>query len=159
MMVDTGAAVSACPLRCAPEIPVARSSRNATLTTASGAKIEHAGQKMIEYKHGEGSSVNFNFEVANVTRPLVALGGLQRVGVMVVMGPDGSFVTRGRVAKPTGSSLELEHANGACSMRLTRGDNSTKVLAPIEVKHDTETNGGLVCFAEVGTSSSQNVNP
>ena len=68
-------------------------------------QIEHAGQKMIEYEHSEGGSVNVNFEVADVTRRLVAVGGLQRRGMTVVLGPHGSFVTRGRVAKPTGGIL------------------------------------------------------
>ena len=53
MMVDRGAAVPGCPLGYAPEIPIANGSRNATLRTASGAQIEHGGQKMIEYEHGE----------------------------------------------------------------------------------------------------------
>ena len=46
--------------------------------------------------------MNVNFEVADVTRRLVAVGGLQRRGMTVVLGPHGSFVTGGRVAKPTG---------------------------------------------------------
>ena len=74
---------------------------------------------MIGHEHGEGGSVNVNFEVAEVTRPL---------------GPHGSFVTRGCVAKPTGDSLEVEHSNGASWMRLTRSENGTKVLAPNEVQ-------------------------
>ena len=53
VMVDSGAAVSGCPLGYAPEIPNANRSRNATLRTASGTQIEHAGQKMIEYEHDE----------------------------------------------------------------------------------------------------------
>ena len=70
-----------------PEIPIASSSRNDTLCIASGAQIEHAGQKMIEYEHGEGGSVNVNFEVADVTRPLVAVVELQRRGMTLVTGP------------------------------------------------------------------------
>ena len=33
--------------------------------------------------------------------------------MIVVMGPHGSFVTRGHVTKPPGSNLDLEHSNGA----------------------------------------------
>ena len=117
-------AVSVCPLGYPHEILIANSSRNATLRTASGAQIENAGQKIIEYEHDEG-------EVADVTRPLVADGELQRRGMTVVMGPHGGFVTRGRVA---GGSLELEHSTGAYWMRLTRGENGSKVLASIEVQ-------------------------
>ena len=35
-----------------------------------------------------------SFEVADVTRPLVAVGELQQRGMVVVTGPHGSFVTR-----------------------------------------------------------------
>ena len=83
--VDSGAAVSVCPFGNAPEIPMSDHSRRATLRTASGAQIEHAGQKMVEFEHGDGGSVNNNFEVADVTRPLVAVGALQRRGTTVVM--------------------------------------------------------------------------
>ena len=89
---------------------------------------------MIECEHGEGGSAKVNFEVAYVTRPLVVVGELQRRGMTVVMRPHGSFVTRGRVAKPTGGSLKLEHSNGACWMRLTRGEDCTKILELIEVQ-------------------------
>ena len=57
-------------------------------------------QEMIE--HGEECSVNVCLEVADVTRPLVAVGKLQRRGMAVVIEPHGSFLTRGRVAKTTG---------------------------------------------------------
>ena len=57
--------------------------------------------------------MNVNFEIADVTRRLVAVGGLQRRGMTVVLGPHGSFVTRGCVAKLTGGILERDHSNGA----------------------------------------------
>ena len=139
VMVDSGAAVSVCPLGYAPEIPIAHSTRNALLRTASGAHIEHAGQKSIQYEHDGGGTVNVNFEVADVTRPLVAVGELQRRGMTVVMGPHGSFVTRGRVTKPSGDSLNLEHSNGAYWMRMSRGENGTQVLAPIELENPVPT--------------------
>ena len=56
-------------------------SRRATLRNASGAQIEHAGQKMVEYENGDGGLVNVNFEVADVTRPFVAVGELQKRGM------------------------------------------------------------------------------
>ena len=112
-MVDSGAAVSGCPLGYAPETPMTNHSRRATLRTATGAQIEHAGQKTVEYEKSDGGSVNVSFEVADVTRPLVAVGELQKRGMTVVMGPHGSFVTRGHVKKPPGSNLDLEHSDGA----------------------------------------------
>ena len=58
-MVDSGAAVSVCPLGYAPEIRLSNR-RCATLRTASGAQMEHSGQKTVEYENGEGGSVNVN---------------------------------------------------------------------------------------------------
>ena len=49
--------------------------------------------------------VNINFEVADVTRPLVAGRELQRPGMTVATGPHGSFVTRSQVTKPPGRAI------------------------------------------------------
>ena len=67
-MVDSGTAVSVCPLGYAPEIPMTNHS--------TGAQIEHAGQKTVEYENSDGGSVNVIFEVADVKR---AVGGGWRV--------------------------------------------------------------------------------
>ena len=107
VMVCSGAAVSVCPLGYALEVPMSNHLRRATLRTASGSQAEHAGQKMVEYENGDGGMTNVNLEVADVTRPLVAVGDLQKCGMTVVMGPHGSFVNRGQVLKPA-----LEHSNG-----------------------------------------------
>ena len=84
VMVDSGVAVSVCPLGHAPEVSMSNHSRRATLRTASGAQMEHAGRKMVEYENGDGGLVNVNCEVADMTRPLVAVGELQKRGVTVV---------------------------------------------------------------------------
>ena len=76
--MDSGAAVSVCPLGYAPEVQMSNHPRRATLRTASGAQTEHAGQKTVEYENGDGGSANVNFEVAGVTRPSVAVGALQK---------------------------------------------------------------------------------
>ena len=54
VMVDSGAAVSVCPLGYALEVPMSNHLTRATLRAASGAQIEHAGQKMVEYGNGDG---------------------------------------------------------------------------------------------------------
>ena len=35
--------------------------------------------------------------------------------------------------KPTGSNVYLEHSNGAHWMRLTRGENGTSAVAPVDL--------------------------
>ena len=77
-------------------------------------------EEMVEYENGDGGLVNVNFEVADVTKSLVAVGEFQQRGMTVVMGPHGSFVTRGQVMKPFGSNLDLEHSDGAYWIRLRR---------------------------------------
>ena len=74
-----------------------------------------------------------SFEVADVTRPLGAVGELQKRGMTVVMGPHGSFVTRGHVTKPPGSNLDFEHSNGAYWLCLRRGENGTSTVAPVDL--------------------------
>ena len=54
-------------------------------------------------------------------------------GMTVVMGPRGSFVTRGQVIQPPGSNLDLERSNGAYWMRLTRGKNGTSTVALVDL--------------------------
>ena len=105
-MVDSGAAVSVCPLGGATEVPMSNHSRRARLRIAFGAQTEHAGQKMVE---------------------------LQKRGMTVVVGPYGSFVTRGQVMKPPNGNLDLEHSNGAHWMRLTRGENGTSTMALVDL--------------------------
>ena len=62
--------------------------------------------------------------MSDVSRPLVAVGEVQKRGMTVVMGPHGSFVTRGQVVKPPGSNLKrlLDW------MRLTRGERVLRLL-------------------------------
>ena len=66
VMVESGAAVSVCPLGYAPDIPMTNHSRRATLRTATGAHTEHAAQKTVEYENSDGGSVTVSFEVADV---------------------------------------------------------------------------------------------
>ena len=82
-----------------------------------------------------------NFEVADVTRPLVAVGELQKRGITVVMGPHGTFVTRGQVMMPLRSNLDLEHSNGACWTLLTRWEHGTSTVAPVHLGDAVLTRG------------------
>ena len=81
--------------------------------------MSFAGQKTVENENSDGGSVNVSFEVAEVTRPSVAVGELQKRGMTLVMGLHG---TRGHVTKPPGRNLDLGHSNGADWLCLTRGD-------------------------------------
>ena len=72
----------------------------------------------------------YSFEVAEVTRPLVAVGELQKRGMTVVMGPHGSFVTRGHATKPPGSKSGF----GALERcLLTRVEHGARTVAPVDL--------------------------
>ena len=129
VMVDSGAAVSVCPFRYAAEIPVSNHSRRAMLRTASGAQIQRAGQKTIEFENGDGGLVNINFKVADAIIPLVTVGELQRHEMTLAMGPHESFETLSQVTKPPCRNLNLEHSDGAYWMSLTRWEDGTKTVA------------------------------
>ena len=142
VMVDSGAAVSACPSRHAPEIPMSNHSRRSVLGSAR-AQIQRAGQKTTEYENGDGGSVNINFKVADVITPLVAVGELQRRGITVVIGPHQSFVTRSQVTRSPGRNPNFEHCNGAYWMSLTRWENVTKTVAPVDLGDPVPTSKSL----------------
>ena len=134
VMVDSGLAVSACPLGYAPEIPITNSSRNATLRTASGAHIEQEGQKTVEYEHGDGGSVNVNFRV----------GGGRRVAEALKDSCDGTSrkLRHSRPSDRSHQAVELGHANGAYWMRLSRGEQMARrfwhLLKCERVREDAE---------------------
>ena len=87
--------------------------------------------------------MNINFKVADVITLLVAVGELQRRGITVVMGPHRSFVTRSQVTKSLGRNPNFEHCNGAYWMSLTRWENGTKTVAPVDLGDPVPTSKSL----------------
>ena len=130
--VDSGAAVSVCPFRCAAEIPMPNHSRRAMLRTASGAQIQRADQKTIWCENGDDALVSINSKAADATIPSDAVGELEKRGITVVMGPHG-FETRSRATKLPGRNLSSKHSNGASWMSLTRWEDGAKTVAPVDL--------------------------
>ena len=52
-------------------------------------------------------------------------------------------MTQGHVTKPPGSNLELEHSNGAYWLCLTRGENGTSTVAPVDLGDAVPTSENL----------------
>ena len=71
---------------------------------------------------------NVKFEVANVSRPLVAVGRSPKTR------DDGDPGTAWKLRdqRSRGNADKLQ--SGTSSIRLTRGENGTNVLVPIEVQ-------------------------
>ena len=44
---------------------------------------------------------------------------------------------------PPGSNLDLQHPNGACWMRLTRGENGASTVAPVDLGHAVPTSNDV----------------
>jgi len=85
LMVDSGAAVSACPLSYAPEVALAAKGTARALRSVTGAAIEHSGSKAIEYVHENGAPMKVGYEVADVQRPIVAVNNFVDRGMTVVL--------------------------------------------------------------------------
>ena len=82
--------------------------------------------------------MNVSFEVADVTRPLVAVGELQRND-----SGDGPTWKFRDVTKPPGSNLDMEHSNGAYWLCLTRWENGTSTVAPVDLGDAVPTSENL----------------
>ena len=46
--------------------------------------------------------------------------------------------------EPLGSNLDLEHSNGACWMRLTRGENGTSTVVSVDLEGAVPTSKDLI---------------
>eukprot|EP00969_Alexandrium_andersonii_P019374 845921-Alexandrium_andersonii.AAC.1 len=69
-MVDSGAAVSACPPDHASNVPMQKSNCP-ELKSATGHRARNHGRKVVNYKTS-GGDVAVKYEVASVTRPILA---------------------------------------------------------------------------------------
>ena len=130
--VDSGAAVSVCPSRCAAEIPMPNHSRRAMLRTAFGAQIQRADQKTTWCENGDDTLMSINSKAVDTTIPSDAVGKLEKRGMTVVMGPHG-FETRSQATKLPGKNLSSKHSNGAYWMSLTRWEDGAKTFAPVDL--------------------------
>ena len=117
----TPSRVSMIELGYAFEVLMSNHSRRATLRTASGAQIEHAAQKTFEYKKGDGGPANVNFEVVGVTRPLVAVGELQKRR----MNGDGP-TWKLRDSRPNVEAAPQQYGFGAFQWRLNDASDMWK---------------------------------
>eukprot|EP00971_Amphidinium_carterae_P002271 44846-Amphidinium_carterae.3 len=75
ILVDCGSTETCCGPQHFQSIPVVRSPARA-LKTASGDALKHYGHKHVCFQDGAGSKVEIEFEVCNVTRPILSVGKL-----------------------------------------------------------------------------------
>ena len=89
IMLDSGAAVSVCPLDYFPECGI-RSGRHIELQAADGSPVEHYGSREVIYKLGE-EVMKVHFEVTSVKGPILSLAAMEDAGWR--LGHQGNLLT------------------------------------------------------------------
>ena len=120
VMVDSGAAHSACPSDYANEHEVREVQRKIQFQTASGELLEHHGEKLVPYMT-QDSIVGITYQVTDVEGPLAAVSSMNDGGMTVVFSPQGAWVCETPL-KPAGS-IELKRENRTFWMDLPRADS------------------------------------
>ena len=126
LMMDSGVAVSTCPLDYAPEVAQGARGTTCPLRSVTGESITHTGSKAVEFVHDNGAQMNVSFEVADVRRPIVAVNSFADRGMTVVFTPEGGFVTRGSVEAPPGPVLGVRRGAGHFWMHGRRSGSAPR---------------------------------
>ena len=116
-MMDSGAAESVGPPSMAPEVPIRESpgSRmNRAYVAAGGERIPNMGQKVLTVVTNEGREAKAVYQVAEVTRPLTAVGSTCDRGNVVVYGPHGGCI----INRETGFQTDFERRGGIYELDL-----------------------------------------
>ena len=91
VMVDSGAAHSACPSDYANEHEVREVQRKIQFQTASGELLEHHGEKLVPYM-AQDSVMGITYQVTDVEGPVAAVSSMNDGGMTVVFSPQGAWV-------------------------------------------------------------------
>ena len=121
VMVDSGAAHSACPSDYANEHEVCEVQRKIQFQTASGELLEHHGEKLVPYM-AQDSVMGITYQVTDVEGPVAAVSSMNDGGMTVVFSPQGAWVCDETPLKPAGS-IELKRENRTFWMDLPRADS------------------------------------
>ena len=121
VMVDSGAAHSACPSDHANEHEVREVQRKIQFQTASGELLEHHGEKLVPYMAPD-SVMGITYQVTDVEGPVAAVASMNDGGMTVVFSPQGAWVCDETPLKPAGS-IELKRENRTFWMDLPRADS------------------------------------
>ena len=128
VMVDSGAAHSACPSDYANE-----HEGKIQFQTASGELLEHHGEKLVPYM-AQDSVMGITYQVTDVEGPVAAVSSMNDGGMTVVFSPQGAWVCDETPLKPAGS-IELKRENRTFWMDLPRAD-SDQVQRMMALRHE-----------------------
>ena len=93
ILVDSGAALNACPLWHAADNAV-RPAPDVNARIATGDRAEHHGQKSVVYRLSDGNKARVEYQVLSVNKPVLPVSELVRRGHTCVFSPAKSFITR-----------------------------------------------------------------
>ena len=115
--MDSGAAESVGPPSMAPEVPIRESPGSLAgraYIAAGGERLPNMGQKVLTVVTNEGNQAKALYQVAEVTRPLTAVGSTCDQGNVVVYGPYGGCI----INRETGVHTDFERRGGIYELDL-----------------------------------------
>ena len=105
IMVDSGAALNACPPEHAEQNEIRRVP-HVKATTATGESAEHHGERTVEYEFDDGTNGSITYQVMNVSRPVLSVSEMNSRGHTVVFEPKGAYIIK------SGKRLDLWRRDG-----------------------------------------------
>ena len=113
--VDSAAEESVCPVGWCEEYELQpKVGRALRFVTANGAEMKHYGSRKPKFQPKAGSTkdqtVEIEFQVCDVTKPLVAVRRLEEMGNKVHFGPK---VEDNYIEKSTGEWIQMRKKNGS----------------------------------------------
>ena len=135
VLVDSGAAHSACPFDYANEHGIRETQRKIQFQTAIGELLEHHVEKLVPYT-AHDSVMGITYQVTDVEGPVAAVSSMNDGGMTVVFSPLGAWVFVETPLKPVGC-IELKRENRTFWMDLPRADavNVQRMMALRREQH------------------------
>ena len=121
VMVDSGAAHSACPLDYANEHEVREVQCKIQFQTASGELLEHHGEKLVPYM-SQDTIMGITYQVTDVEGSVAVVSSMNDGGMTVVFSPNGALYCDETPLK-SARCIDLKRENRTFWMELPRADS------------------------------------
>jgi hypothetical protein len=127
IMVDSGAALNACPPEHA-ETNVNRRVPHVKATTATGEAAFHRGGETVEYEFNDGTKGSNTYQEMNVSRPVLSVSEMNARGHTVVFESKGAYIIK------SGKRLDLWRWDGAFYLtgKILNGGSPARIIADLE---------------------------
>lgn len=120
VLLDSGAAVSACPKSYGTVFVDKPSTRNLNLRAVSGATVEHHGSRTVRRSAG-GQEYDIEFEIADVGGPIISFSQMEDAGWSWRSDGSSRSMVRGD------ESIDVVRSNGVYWVRLGEATGATDV--------------------------------